>query len=107
MKTLKLFFITLALITTGICSAGTPDPTPEFSSEVKAYLKELPLELEHEIEVKVNFSMNSDNEIIIHSVDARSLFLRKLIAYRLDHQKMHAQLDSDVEEYTLPIRITL
>lgn len=107
MKTLQLFIITLALITTGVCNAATPTPTPKFTSEVKVYLQELPLELEHEIDVKVKFSMNEENEIIVHSVEARNRYLRKLIAYRLDHQKMNAQLDPDVKEYTLPIRITL
>ncbi|AVR45900.1 hypothetical protein C7S20_11910 [Christiangramia fulva] len=105
MKKLQLVFITLALITTSICSASTK-PSSDFVSEVKTYLQDLPLEIKHDVSIKVSFSLNEKNEMVVHSVKAPNVFLRKLITKRLDHVKMNASLDSSFEEYTLPVRIT-
>lgn len=96
----------LMLVASSLCEAETL-PDLDFTTEVRSYLKDLPLKITREISLEVKFSLNEKNEILIHSIDAKDRSLRKLIAQRLDHQKMRSSLDRAVKEYTLPIRIKL
>lgn len=106
MRKLQLFMLGLMLVATSLCKAETL-PGVEFTTEVRSYLKDLPIEISRQAFVEVKFSMNEKNEIVIHSIDTRDRTLRKVIAQRLDHQKMMCSLDPAIKEYTLPIRIEL
>ncbi len=106
MRTLQLIFVGLALCATSLCKAvNAPDFT--FTQEVYKYLNHLPVEVKEEVEVKVIFTMNNENEIIVKNVEVDDPYLRKLITRRLDHRKMYSVLDPAIKEYTLPILIKL
>ena len=60
----------------------------------------------NDLTAKVKFTVNTDQEIVVLSVDSESELLEQFVKSRLNYQKVQLQEYREGKTYTVPVRIT-
>ena len=108
MKLLKLVVLVLAFTFNGFAQAETKtydgeNPTA-FSKEIKSLLGNHDFSLNQDLNAKVTFVVNNENELVVLSVETQDQILESFIKSRLNYKKIKANLKQGLE-YHLPVRI--
>ncbi|MFD1095455.1 hypothetical protein [Salegentibacter chungangensis] len=109
MKKLNLLILVLALsIGSAISAFAQPDAVDNETS-VKAELQKMLEEPNFEVEgvylANVVFTLNKDNEMVVLTVDSDNETVKAFVKQRLNYKKLKSQLDQNIKEYKLPVRI--
>jgi len=105
MKNVKVLLVASALfIGTLISAAAEPAPVvkTKFSHEIAKLLENPNFDME--VTTSVSFVINSEEEIVVLSVDTNNLVVERFIKSRLNYAKIESDLVYG-KEYTVPIRI--
>lgn len=109
MRKLSLVFVAALLFATGNVLANDTEgvePAKSLTGQIAKMLEDNSFsEMESDLTAQVRFTLNSDGEIVVLSVDTESVNLERFVKGRLNYQKVDI---SNVEEgklYTVPVRI--
>ncbi|MFD2561631.1 hypothetical protein [Aquimarina rubra] len=107
MKKLNVMLLAVAFAISSIATASTKSTEPQtnFTKEIKELLKKPSFKVEDEIEASVTFTLNSEGEIVVLSVDSDSDMVKGFIKRRLNYQKIETKLDTGIKFYTMPVRV--
>ena len=116
MKTFKTMVLAVAIICGTALNANTTEPTEPSSKTTSAAVKramnvelanllaEPNFNVEQTTSVKVSFTVNSDNEVVVLNVDSKDASIEKYIQGRLNYKK----LDSKAlvgQTYHVPVKL--
>ena len=116
MKTFKTMVLAVAIICGTALNANTTEPTEPSSKTTSAAVKramnvelanllaEPNFDVEQTTSVKVSFTVNSDNEVVVLNVDSKDASIEKYILGRLNYKK----LDSKAlvgQTYHVPVKL--
>ena len=109
MRKLSLVFVAALLFATGNVLANDTEgvePAKSLSSQITKMLEDNSFsDMESDLTAQVRFTLNSEGEIVVLSVDTESVNLERFVKGRLNYQKVDI---SNVEEgklFTVPVRI--
>lgn len=109
MKKLNLLILVLALSIGSVISAiAQPDAKENenpVTTELQKMLEEPNFDVEGVYFANVVFTLNKDNEMVVLSVDSDNETVKAFVKQRLNYKKLESQLDKDIKEYKLPVRI--
>ncbi len=115
MKKMKTLLIVLAISLTGVMYAGN-DPIKEkpftkvessmLAKEISSLLEEPSFEIEKEIQTKITFISNKENEIIVLKVDTGNELFDDFIKSRLNYSELSTKLKNN-RIYELPIKVVI
>mgnify|MGYP001040980963 FL=1 len=116
MKTFKTMVLAVAIICGTALSANTTEPTEPtakttsevvkraMNKEIANLLAEPNFNVEQTTSVKVSFTVNKDNEVVVLNVESKDASIEKYIQGRLNYQK----LDSKAlvgQTYHVPVKL--
>ena len=107
MKRLRLLVLALALTVSGTVLATNPSTLTakaESSQEIKKLLQDPEFIVEHDMDAKVLFTLNEDNEIIVLSVETEFDEVESFVKSRLSFQELEADLEQG-KQYIVPVKI--
>ena len=96
MKTFKTMVLAVAIICGTALNANTTEPTSkttstkvklEMKKELATHLAKPAFKIEEKTTVKVSFTVNEDNEMVVLSVDSDDASIKKFIQGRLNYKK--------------------
>lgn len=107
MKRLKMLVLAIGLIVSGSVLATNPvilkGPT-ESSKEIKKLLEDPDFLVDEDMEARVLFTLNDENEIIVLSVETEFEEVDQYVKNRLSFQEIDADLEKG-KQYILPFKI--
>ncbi len=109
MKPIKLFLVTILFASTTIF-ASTTNPAKNVdnveTAEVYKLLKNPNFIIEKDMALKVKFTVNNNNEIVVLQVESKELssVVEGYIKYRLNYKRLSQKLKK-AQVYTLPVRL--
>lgn len=105
--------VAIALLISGnvLATEGTPsttDPQSKICSQIYDLLHENRFEIKNngDLTASVRFILNSENEIVVLSVDTEDARLEGFVKARLNYHKVADQNIEEGKVYEVPIRIT-
>lgn len=110
MRTFKSVVLALVLLAGTTLSAAT-EPSVEKTNkeeaivEIAQLLKNPKFELQEDTRASVILMVNSENELVVLSVDTESNLVESYVKTRLNYQKLEHSLEKG-KEYRLPVVIT-
>ncbi len=115
MKTIKTLLIVLAITLTNVVSASN-DPIKEnpltkkesslIAKEITSLLVKPSFEVKNNLQAKITFVSNKNNEIVVLKVDTDNVLLDKFIKARLNYHVMSTKLTSN-RTYQLPVKVVV
>ena len=109
MKNLKLFVLALALFTINVSAANLNPikPTDELRIEIvdligSNYMNDMIAEQD---QAEVLFTVNSNKELIVLSVDTNNDQLESYLKAKLNYKKVHYRPSKNGEIYLLPVKM--
>ena len=109
MRKLSLVFVAAFLIATGNVLANDTEgvkPEKSLSSQISNMLKDNSFsDMESDLTAQVRFTLNSEGEIVVLSVDTESVNLERFVKGRLNYQKVDISKVEEGKLFTVPVRI--
>jgi hypothetical protein len=110
MKTIKSILVVLLLVcVTSLTAANGPADEKKVikqaSDEIAKMLKSPSFEVTEKLTAQVSLFVNSENELVVLSVDTHNEELENYVKARLNYQKLSYGLEQG-KEYKLPLTIT-
>lgn len=110
MRKLSLVFVAAMLLATGNVLANDTDgvePTKNLSKQISKMLSDNYFsEEQDDLTAQVRFTLNSDGEIVVLSVDTESSRLEGFVKSRLNYKKVDISNIEEGKLYTVPVRIS-
>lgn len=110
MRKLSLVVVAAMLLVTGNVLANDTDgvkPTTSISTQISKMLSDNSFSDESaNLTAQVRFTLNSDGEIVVLSVDTDSEQLEGFVKSRLNYKKVDVDAIEEGKLYTVPVRIT-
>ncbi|MGB5205779.1 hypothetical protein [Eudoraea sp.] len=109
MRKFSLILVAAALLVSGSIFANdsnTKDPQKSLATQIGELLKENQLVVEnYELTAEVLFTVNSEAEIVVISVDTGDLDLESFVKGKLNYKKVQLEEVVVGRMYRLPVRI--
>ncbi|WP_108868057.1 hypothetical protein [Aquimarina aquimarini] len=108
MRKLSVLFLAVAFAVSSVASANTePSKKVEenLNKEVSTLLKKPSFKIKKELKAYVTFTVNDLGEIVVLSVDSKSVVLKDFIKYRLNYRKVGTQFNLKAKTFKMPVRI--
>ncbi|ASV29098.1 hypothetical protein [Maribacter cobaltidurans] len=109
MRKLSLVFVAAFLIVTGNVLANNTEgvePAKSLSSQISNMLRDNSFsDMESDLTAQVRFTLNSEGEIVVLSVDTESVNLERFVKGRLNYQKVDISKVEEGKLFTVPVRI--
>ncbi|NNJ88953.1 MAG: hypothetical protein HKP53_06095 [Eudoraea sp.] len=110
MRKLPVVLAAALLFTAGNLFANdykTADPKKDLAIQISQLLKNNSFVVEEQdLTAKVLFTLNSENEIVVISVDTEDEILERFVKSRLNYQAVELAEAEEGKMYTVPVRIT-
>ncbi|WP_394749860.1 hypothetical protein [Spongiimicrobium salis] len=112
MRKFSLVFAAAMLLMTGSIFANNGDTEKkpsnrQLAAQIGALLESNNFIVEeHDVTANVKFTLNSDQEIVVLSVDSEDESLVKFVKGRLNYQKVKTENFREGKMYTVPVRMT-
>ncbi len=110
MRKLSLVVVAAMLLVTGNVLANDTDgvkPTTSLSAQISKILSDNSFTDEaSDLTAQVRFTLNSEGEIVVLSVDTDSARLEGFVKGRLNYKKVKVDTVEEGKLYTVPVRIT-
>ena len=107
MRKLSLVVVAAMLLVTGNVLANDTDgvkPTTSISTQISKMLSDN--SFSDELTAQIRFTLNSEGEIVVLSVDTDSEVLEGFVKSRLNYKKVDVDAIEEGKLYTVPVRIT-
>ena len=110
MRKLSLVFVAAMLLATGNVLANDTEgvkPTKSLSTQISKMLSDNSFsEKENDLTAQVRFTLNSEGEIVVLSVDTEYTRLEGFVKNRLNYKKVDISTIEEGKLYTIPVRIS-
>lgn len=109
MKNLSVILVAFALLFgTSISTAAvvTKKGGKSVSQEIGKLLKNPKFLVEGDMNADVTFTINSENEIVVLTVDTQNDFVERFIKSRLNYKQLENEL-VEGKEYNVPVKILM
>jgi hypothetical protein len=110
MRKLSLVFVAAMLLATGNVLANDTEgvkPTKSLSTQISKMLSDNSFsEKENDLTAQVRFTLNSEGEIVVLSVDTAYTRLEGFVKSRLNYKKVDISTIEEGKLYTIPVRIS-
>lgn len=110
MRKLSLVFVAAMLLATGNVLANDTEgvkPTKSLSTQITNMLSDnFFSDQENDLTAQVRFTLNSEGEIVVLSVDTDYIKLEGFVKSRLNYQKVDISTIEEGKLYTVPVRIS-
>jgi hypothetical protein len=109
MRKLSLVFVAAMLLATGNILANDTDglkPVKSLSQQITQMLNANTFSEQAGVTGQVRFTLNSEGEIVVLTVDTDSAKLEGFVKSRLNYKKVKVKTIEEGKLYTMPIRIT-
>ncbi|MCM4160189.1 hypothetical protein FHG64_04610 [Antarcticibacterium flavum] len=111
MKRLQIFAVALAMVLSSGASAaigsGISEEVIPASLEIKQFLKDYSFLIKDECKVEVVFTLNSERQIVLHSISSKELEVRNFLKENLQGKHIQDPALSPGIKYTLPVRLEI
>ena len=107
MRKLSLVVVAAMLLVTGNVLANDTDgvkPTTSISTQISKMLSDN--SFSDELTAQIRFTLNSEGEIVVLSVDTDSTQFEGFVKSRLNYKKVDVDAIEEGKLYTVPVRIT-
>ncbi|WP_047246006.1 hypothetical protein [Maribacter thermophilus] len=109
MRKLSLIFVAAMLLSTGNILASDIDgvkPSKSLSTQITKLLEDNSFtDEETDLTAQVRFTLNSEGEIVVLSVDTDYTDLERFVKSRLNYKKVDVSKVEEGKLYTVPVRI--
>jgi hypothetical protein len=111
MKNLKTVLAVVALtFSSAIFASSTSEDlkteSATITQQVQKLLSNPNFLVEKEIVAKVKITLNSNNEMVVLSVDSESNYIGEFIKSRLNYNELPTTLESSEKTFIVPVRVT-
>jgi outer membrane lipopolysaccharide assembly protein LptE/RlpB len=109
MRKLSLVFVAAMLLATGNVLANdttVENPTKSLSSQISEMLSENDFsENQTNLTAQVRFTLNTDGEIVVLSVNTEYEQMERFVKSKLNYQKVDLTNVEEGKVYTIPVRV--
>ncbi len=109
MRKLSLVVVAAMLLSTGNVLANNTEgvkPAKSLSSQIATMLSDNNFtEVKSDLTAQVRFTLNSEGEIVVLSVDTDSDTIERFVKNRLNYKKVELNQVEEGKIYTIPVRI--
>ncbi len=110
MRKFSLVLVAAALLVSGNLFANnsdTTDPQKTLATQIWELLNENNLAVDsYDLTAKVLFTLNSEKEIVVISVDTKDTDLETFVKRKLNYKKVEVEEVKQGKMYKLPVRVT-